>query len=101
MSAFGGKADSDTLKNVRETGEFCFNVVTEAVWREMVDSANAFPIGYSEFTEAGLTPIPSVKIAAPRVKGVSDLGTIPSSKMISAQAGSGSTVPNHAVSQYR
>jgi len=35
--------EKHTLKNVRETGEFCFNVVTEPVWREMVDSANAFP----------------------------------------------------------
>lgn len=34
--------EKHTLKNVRETGEFCFNVVTEQVWREMVDSANAF-----------------------------------------------------------
>ena len=32
--------EKHTLKNVRETGEFCFNVVTEEVWREMVDSAN-------------------------------------------------------------
>ena len=62
--------EKHTLKNVRETGEFCFNVVTEQVWREMVDSANAFPAGDSEFSETGLTPISSVKIAAPRVKEV-------------------------------
>src|SRR6516225_5944918 len=36
----------------------------------MVDSANAFPAGDSEFSETGLTPMPSVKIAAPRVKEV-------------------------------
>jgi flavin reductase (DIM6/NTAB) family NADH-FMN oxidoreductase RutF len=62
--------EKHTLKNVRETGEFCFNVVTEPVWREMVDSANAFPAGDSEFAETGLTPLASVKIAAPRVKEV-------------------------------
>jgi flavin reductase (DIM6/NTAB) family NADH-FMN oxidoreductase RutF len=62
--------EKHTLKNARDTGEFCFNVVTEQVWREMVDSANAFPAGDSEFSETGLTPIPSVKIAAPRVKEV-------------------------------
>ena len=55
---------------MRETGEFCFNVVTEPVWRKMVDSANAFPASDSEFAKTGLTPIPSVKIAAPRVKEV-------------------------------
>jgi hypothetical protein len=36
----------------------------------MVDSANAFAAGDSEFVETGLTPIPSGKIAAPRVKEV-------------------------------
>ncbi len=63
-------SEKHTLKNVRETGEFCFNVVTHPVWKEMVDSANAFPEGDSEFAETGLTPIPSVKIEAPRVKEV-------------------------------
>ena len=62
--------EKHTLKNVRETGEFCFNVVTEPVWREMVDSANTFAAGDSEFAQTGLTPIPSVKITAPRVKEV-------------------------------
>lgn len=41
-----GKPDGSekhTLKNARATGEFCFNVVTRPVWKEMVDSANGFP----------------------------------------------------------
>jgi flavin reductase (DIM6/NTAB) family NADH-FMN oxidoreductase RutF len=64
------RSEKHTLKNIRDTGEFCFNVVTQPVWKEMVDSANAFPADDSEFSETGLTPIPSVKIAAPRVKEV-------------------------------
>jgi len=63
-------SEKHTLKNVRATGEFCFNVVTHGVWKEMVDSANGFPEDDSEFGETGLTPIPCVKIAAPRVKEV-------------------------------
>jgi flavin reductase (DIM6/NTAB) family NADH-FMN oxidoreductase RutF len=63
-------SEKHTLKNVRDTGEFCFNVVTEPVWKEMVDSANAFPEGDSEFAETGLTPIPGVKVKTPRVKEV-------------------------------
>jgi len=63
-------SEKHTLKNVRETGEFCFNVVTQPVWREMVDSANAIPEADSEFEKTGLTPIPSVKIKPPRVKQV-------------------------------
>ena len=32
-------SEKHTLKNIKETGEFCFNIVTEPVWQEMVDSA--------------------------------------------------------------
>jgi flavin reductase (DIM6/NTAB) family NADH-FMN oxidoreductase RutF len=61
-------SEKHTLKNARATGEFCFNVVTRPVWQEMVDSANGFPEGDSEFAEVGLTPIPSVMVKPPRVK---------------------------------
>jgi len=57
-----------TLVNAEETGEFCFNAVTEDTWERMVDSANGCPDGVSEFGVTGLTPIPSVKVKAPRVK---------------------------------
>jgi flavin reductase (DIM6/NTAB) family NADH-FMN oxidoreductase RutF len=63
-------SEKHTLKNARDTGEFCFNVVTRPVWKEMVDSANGFPADDSEFEETGLTPIPSVKIKPPRVAEV-------------------------------
>ena len=61
-------SEKHTLKNARATGEFCFNVVTRPVWQEMVDLANGFPEGDSEFAETGLTPIPGVRVKAPRVK---------------------------------
>ena len=64
------RSEKHTLTNIRDTGEFCFNVVTQPVWKEMVDSANAFPADDSEFSKTGLTPIPSVKVKAPRVKEV-------------------------------
>jgi flavin reductase (DIM6/NTAB) family NADH-FMN oxidoreductase RutF len=60
-------SEKHTLKNVRETGEFCVNVVTHPVWKEMVDSANGFPEDDSEFEKTGLIPIPGVKVKAPRV----------------------------------
>ena len=61
-------SEKHTLKNAKETDDFCFNVVTTPVWKEMVDSANGIPEGESEFDVTGLTPIPSVKIKSPRVK---------------------------------
>ena len=63
-------SEKHTLKNIRQTGEFCINVVTQPVWREMVDTANAIPEQDSEFTKTGLTPIPSAKVKPPRVKEV-------------------------------
>lgn len=60
-------SEKHTLKNIRETGEFCFNVVTGRVWKEMVDSANGIPEHECEFESTGLTPIPSVKVKPPRV----------------------------------
>ena len=62
--------EKHTLKNIKETGDFCFNIVTESVWQEMVDTANAIPEGDSEFDATGLTPIPAVKVNSPRVKEV-------------------------------
>jgi flavin reductase (DIM6/NTAB) family NADH-FMN oxidoreductase RutF len=61
-------SEKHTLKNARATGEFCFNMVTQTVWQQMVDTANGFPEGVSEFAETGLTPIPSVRVKPPRVK---------------------------------
>jgi flavin reductase (DIM6/NTAB) family NADH-FMN oxidoreductase RutF len=63
-------SEKHTLKNIRDNGEFCVNVVTRPVWKEMVDSANAIPEDDSEFTATGLTPIACVKIKPPRVKEV-------------------------------
>jgi flavin reductase (DIM6/NTAB) family NADH-FMN oxidoreductase RutF len=61
-------SEKHTLRNVRATGEFCFNVVTRPTWQQMVDSANGFPEDDSEFAETGLTPIAAVRVKAPRVK---------------------------------
>jgi flavin reductase (DIM6/NTAB) family NADH-FMN oxidoreductase RutF len=63
-------SEKHTLRNIRQTGEFCFNVVTQPVWTQMVDSANGFPEEESEFDKTGLTAIPSVKIKPPRVREV-------------------------------
>jgi flavin reductase (DIM6/NTAB) family NADH-FMN oxidoreductase RutF len=63
-------SEKHTLRNIRETREFCVNVVTASVWKEMVDSANGFPEDESEFDKTGLTEMPAVKIKPPRVAEV-------------------------------
>ncbi len=58
----------DTLRNIRETAEFVVNVVDRPLLKPMVRAAGEWPRGVSEFEVAGLTPVPSVRIAAPGVQ---------------------------------
>jgi flavin reductase (DIM6/NTAB) family NADH-FMN oxidoreductase RutF len=57
----------DTLHNVRATGEFVVNIVTEDLAEAMnLSSVEALP-GMNEFEFAGLTAAPSVMVKPPRV----------------------------------
>ena len=60
-------SEKHTLKNIKETGDFCFNVVTEPVWQEMVDTGNAIPEKESEFDATGLTQLAALKVKSSRV----------------------------------
>jgi len=62
-----GNREKDTLRNVLETRQFVVNMVTEELVGQMNMTADPLPNGISEFTHAGLTPVPSVKILPPRV----------------------------------
>lgn len=57
----------DSLSNIEMAGEFVINLVSEALAPVMTICAIDFPPGVSEPTEAGLTLLPSVKVAAPRL----------------------------------
>jgi len=57
----------DTLANIEATGEFVVNVVTLEIVEPMNATAVDFPPEVNEFTEVGLTPIPSDRVSAPRV----------------------------------
>ena len=57
----------DTLRNVRETGEFVVNVVSEPLLDAMVQTAGEWPRGTSEFGLSGLTPVPSGRVRPPYV----------------------------------
>ena len=57
----------DTLRNIRETGEWVVNVVNEPLLAAMVRTAGEWPRGTSEFAAAGLLPAPSERVGAPCV----------------------------------
>lgn len=58
----------DTMYNIQQTGEFVVNVAHLPLVREMHKSSDEFQPNVDEFKEVGVTPIPSVAIASPRVK---------------------------------
>lgn len=57
----------DSLRNVEQTGEFVINIVSEAIAHAANLSAATVPPSVDEFKLAGLTPIPSEVVRAPRV----------------------------------
>jgi flavin reductase (DIM6/NTAB) family NADH-FMN oxidoreductase RutF len=64
FSSVGAK---DSLRNVRETREFVWNIATMETAEKMNQSCAAVPYGTDEFTLAGLTKLPSRLVAPPRV----------------------------------
>jgi flavin reductase (DIM6/NTAB) family NADH-FMN oxidoreductase RutF len=57
----------DTARNLEARGEFVVNVVSEEVAAAMVLTSGDFPPEVNEFEVAGLTALPSERIAPPRV----------------------------------
>lgn len=65
--AFSSTGAKDTLRNARASGAFVFNHVPEGLAEAMNRSSGNFPPDVSEFDWAGLTPVPSATVDAPRV----------------------------------
>jgi flavin reductase (DIM6/NTAB) family NADH-FMN oxidoreductase RutF len=64
---FASITAKDSLRNIRETGEFGWNLATRPLAEPMNQSCAAVPPEVDEFALAGLTPAPSRRIAVPRV----------------------------------
>jgi len=60
-------SEKDTIRNVRMSGEFVVNIVTESTAEAMNITSTEFPPDVDEFAAAGLTPEPSLKVRPPRV----------------------------------
>jgi flavin reductase (DIM6/NTAB) family NADH-FMN oxidoreductase RutF len=57
----------DTLRNIEATREFVVNVVSEEIAQQMNLCSPEYPPDVDEFQVAGLTPLPSDLVRAPRV----------------------------------
>mgnify|MGYP000686661887 FL=1 len=56
-----------TLQNAAETKEVVINIVDYSIVEQMSESSKEYDKGVNEFTEAGLTEVPSLKVKPPRV----------------------------------
>jgi flavin reductase (DIM6/NTAB) family NADH-FMN oxidoreductase RutF len=66
----GGRAPGDikdTGSNIRETGEFVVNLVSDEAAAQMNITAIEFPPEVDEIAEAKLTTLPSTKVKPPRI----------------------------------
>lgn len=63
---FAGDA-KDSLANIRETGVFAVNMVSEELWRAMNQTSAHLPRGQDEFAHVGVEKAPCREIDCPRV----------------------------------
>jgi flavin reductase (DIM6/NTAB) family NADH-FMN oxidoreductase RutF len=57
----------DTRANIRDTGQFVVNLVSEDVAKQMNITAIEFGPGVNELEQAGLTMLPSARVKPPRI----------------------------------
>ncbi len=64
---FSSTSAKDSVRNVRETGEFVWNLATKDVAEQMNATSASVSPETDEFALSGLTPIASTIVAVPRV----------------------------------
>ena len=64
---FASISYKDTVRNVEETGQFCWNLATRALAERMNATCAMVPPDVDEFALAGLTPAASRLVDVPRV----------------------------------
>ena len=89
---FASIGAKDTLRYVRETGEFSWNLATRALAERMNQSCAAVPPEVDEFVLAGLTPVASREIAVPRVAESPVSFECRVSQIVQLQGAAGNTV---------
>ena len=67
VASYNPRRPKDTRVNIRETGQFVVNLVSEANAEKMNITAIEFDHGINELEQAGLTTLPSVRVKPPRI----------------------------------
>jgi len=87
----------DTVRNVEETGQFCWNLATRALAAQMNASCAAVPPEVDEFELAGLTPAASRLVDVPRVAESPVSFECRLTQLIRLQGADGQAVPSWLV----
>lgn len=67
LVALASALPRDTLRNIRETGEFVINVIGKPSFDRAMRTAKNYPAGVSELVEEGIDTVPSVEVKPPRI----------------------------------
>jgi flavin reductase (DIM6/NTAB) family NADH-FMN oxidoreductase RutF len=94
---FASIGEKDTLRNVRETGQFVWNLATRPLAEAMNASCAAVAPEVDEFALAGLTPTPSRLVKPPRVEESPVSFECQVTQIIQLQRADGDTVPTWLV----
>lgn len=94
---FASIGHKDTLRNIEETGEFVWNLVTRPLAEAMNQTCAAVPPEVSEFGLAGLTPVASRVISVPRVQESLVTFECKKTQIVQLQTAAGDTVPTWLV----
>ena len=87
----------DTVRNVEQTREFGWNLVTRELAEAMNQTCASVPPEVNEFELAGLTPVASRLIAAPRVQQSPVSFECRCTQILQLQGADGATVPTWLV----
>jgi flavin reductase (DIM6/NTAB) family NADH-FMN oxidoreductase RutF len=87
----------DSVHNIEETGEFCWNLATRPLAEQMNQTCAAVPPDTDEFALAGLTPAASSVVSVPRVAESPVAFECRLSQLIQLQRADGEQVPTWLV----
>ncbi len=94
---FASIGHKDTLRNIEQTGEFAWSLVTRPLAEAMNQSCAPVPPEVNEFALAGLTPAASRVIAVPRVAESPVSFECRCTQIVQLQKASGEQVPTWLV----
>jgi flavin reductase (DIM6/NTAB) family NADH-FMN oxidoreductase RutF len=94
---FASVGYKDSVRNIEDTGEFVWNLVTQPLAGAMNQTSANVPPEVSEFELAGLTPQASRIVAVPRVQESPVAFECRRTQVIQLQTAAGDTVPTWLV----